>query len=364
MEPPIVIVAGSADPARSATYEPAMRDFAAARRAAEELGEQLAKSGCKILVFSNNYIESDVVKGFARVGSAVEKSIIVRAPLGSSGAEFAEYAVRSDLFDLQPDPRPEWEVSFYRALREADGVLLIGGGDSVINLGHLALAFRLPLVTLAAFGGAAEKVWGAIVPERDLPSKSGYDVMARQPWTSESAPACVASLLEQCRKRETEETEHRLSEKARSRSVVLRSLVAWAFFIVAVGVLPFGWSARGLLFQVLLFFAGCIAGASGSTLRGLWTKDDLQAATVKTMVLGFAAGGIASLLYVVAQLSANPQLLGAPDVANVAAHPFPLLLFAVVIGFIAGFTSDAVYGKLATSDVVNLDAIPPGKKGG
>jgi len=59
---------------------------------------------------------------------------------------------------------------------------------------------------------------------------------------------------------------------------------------------------------------------------------------------------------VVLYITANPALLGT-GTAPASEPTRPLLLFSVVIGFIAGFTFDAVYRKLAETDVTHTGAV-------
>jgi hypothetical protein len=67
-------------------------------------------------------------------------------------------------------------------------------------------------------------------------------------------------------------------------------------------------------------------------------------------VLGLVAGGIAGVLFVTAQLTADPQLIAGTNAVSYSQRTIP---FAVGIGFIAGLTSDAVFGKLLGQDVVH-----------
>jgi hypothetical protein len=70
------------------------------------------------------------------------------------------------------------------------------------------------------------------------------------------------------------------------------------------------------------------------------------------------AGNVSAILYLLAQVASNPAVLGIGS-AGAASAPQPnaLLVVAVVIGFIAGFTFDAVYRKLAETDVVRTEAV-------
>ena len=68
-----------------------------------------------------------------------------------------------------------------------------------------------------------------------------------------------------------------------------------------------------------------------------------------SIIVGLVAGGIATVLFVTAQLTADPSLAAGDHAADYARRSIP---WAVGIGFLAGFTSDAVFAKLASQDVV------------
>ncbi|MBP2291873.1 hypothetical protein [Azospirillum rugosum] len=355
MPGPLIAIAGSAEPERD--YDPPV-DCDAARAAAEQLGAELAKAGCRIIVYSSkNFIERDVVRGF--VAEAKEpKAIQVRCPAGSKADKFPECQDHRDLFDFHADPHREWEISYYRSLREADGVLLIGGGQATLITGHLALAERKPLVALGTFGGAASRVWGAITPGEDLVTKDERNLFGRPQWADDSAAACVRALLDQHERRAkdraaAQRAKRELDLQVQKRSVSVILLVLVTLVVLAVGL---GWSAVGAVsFQALLMSAGAFAGAAGATVRTLWAGETDQS-TVRGVALGVAAGFISSLLYIVSQVAANPAMLGT-GATPASDPPRLLLLFAVLIGFIADFTFDAVYRKLARTDVVHTGAV-------
>ena len=74
-----------------------------------------------------------------------------------------------------------------------------------------------------------------------------------------------------------------------------------------------------------------------------------------TIVLGLVAGGIAGVLFVTAQMTADPQLAAsATELVPYAQRSIP---FAVGIGFVAGLTSDAVFGKLLGLEVIRTTGI-------
>jgi hypothetical protein len=59
MAGPLIVIVGDANPHRQ--FSPSMRDPAFAKRAAEELGAELAKRDARLLVYGGPFIESDVV---------------------------------------------------------------------------------------------------------------------------------------------------------------------------------------------------------------------------------------------------------------------------------------------------------------
>jgi hypothetical protein len=76
-----------------------------------------------------------------------------------------------------------------------------------------------------------------------------------------------------------------------------------------------------------------------------------------TVVLGLVAGGIAGVLFVTAQLTADPTLTDGTKLVPYAQRSIP---FAVGVGFVAGLTSDAVFGKLLGLEVVRTSGISSG----
>ena len=143
------------------------------------------------------------------------------------------------------------------------------------------------------------------------------------------------------------------------RATSFRSVFAGILFLLAVATLPVGlWAltAWPLLFQALLFFGGALAGASGSTVRLVWTNE-AGASALRAGVLGLVAGGVSAILYLLAQVTSNPAALGIGSAGTTSAQPNALLVVAVMIGFIAGFTFDAVYRKLAQTEVVRTEAV-------
>jgi hypothetical protein len=113
-----------------------------------------------------------------------------------------------------------------------------------------------------------------------------------------------------------------------------------------------------------LIVAPAIAGTSASLIRGLWEQ---VAGSVRERpryvwlmaALGCAAGAVAGLLYVVAQLSAVAPL------ADGRLSPLTgrLVPFALLTGFLTGFATDAFFRRMAERviDPIRVPAVsmPP-----
>jgi len=157
MDSKIIAIIGSIDANRK--YDPELRDPQGARKAAEQLGQELANKGCKIIVYScdPNYIEGDFVRGYVKSKKAVEKGIIVYYPNGSGADRFPERSNYRDLFDIRPDTSDDWTITFYRSLKQANSFILLGGGYSTFIAGLLAITDRIPMLAISQFGGSANK---------------------------------------------------------------------------------------------------------------------------------------------------------------------------------------------------------------
>ncbi len=346
-----IAIVGSVDERRR--FDPPVRDAAGARAAAELLGAVLARAGFGISVYSleASFIEADAVRGYVREAPAEARDRVrVILPFGATAGLPSEYQPRAALFHLTVDNNPAWEMSFYRSLATVAGVVLIGGGRSTFVTGVQALTYRKPLLALAAFGGSAEECWRALVAGRDLPDEQEIQLMSR-PASHETASGWVAALVQQAVRRR-EQDKRRLSW---STLATLALVVAW------VTALPCGYllaevqdgatspaiaSAKGA-FLFLLFLAPLVAGASGATIRGLLPESG--APSFRHTVLGVAAGAVASLFYVFAQLMSNPEL----------PNRFVVLGFSVLFGFVGGLTFDVVFGKLRAANALAPTALIP-----
>jgi hypothetical protein len=304
------------------------------------------------------FIEAHVVRGYVAAGTAAPGSIEVRFPDGSEAARFPEYETHAAAFRFQPDTSRDWEVSFYRSLNDADGLLLLGGGRSTLIGGLVAIGLGLPTVAVATFGGNARKVWSLLGRENELLTEADHAAMAPPAWDDTSARRMVEGLLAQQRRQAEAQAARRREEAAEARRRVRDATLVIGLFVAVMATVSLG--LRGfepglLAIYVVVLMTPLLAGAAGATVKTVFEPDPDRSATV-VAALGLAAGGISALLFLLSQLAATPDLLNAsnPEAADRARN---LTLFGAGIGFVAGFTFESVYRKLAAVDVARTETL-------
>src|SRR5205814_4210866 len=132
----VVAIVGDATPTR--TFNPPMKDADKARRAAEELGGELAARGAKLHVYGGPYVEADVVRGFVAANPATDRSILICYSKDQEPTAFKEEATNPNLFERRSERGADWEIAFYRSVARADAVVLIGGGNATMISGQVA----------------------------------------------------------------------------------------------------------------------------------------------------------------------------------------------------------------------------------
>jgi hypothetical protein len=336
--------------------------------AAEALGRELAKAGFRILVYSSgqDFLEGHIVKGYVASRLATRRSVQVRYPLHGQKPAFPEQVTNGEVFDWRPDHSPDWEMSFYHSLNEVDGALLMGGGNSTMIAGLVAMGHGIAMLPLACFGGNSTKVWEALRPGRDLPSPDEISLMARPDWEDDRAAECVKALKDQIARRVEMARQRLLEERRKESSVTMSACFAVVLFLLAVMAVPVAWAWQ--LNEIpaiwLLFMSPLLAGVAGSTIRLVFDlrqgSDPLtDQSAVTTAALGLIAGGVAGLLFITAQVTTTPAAGGHIVLTEQARRLVP---FGVLIGFVAGLTLDAVFRKLIASDVVEVSAIEAKKR--
>lgn len=333
--PQLVLISGSAEDGR--IYAPVMNDLSGARNAAELVGAALAKSGCCIAVFSAEmrFIECAVVKGFVNAlksgpKKARAKRIEIRAPLGVQ-TQFVERAQFDDIFVDRVDQDAGWRRAFVRTLAEADAVLLVGGERMTAAIGHAAVAFRIPVLSLAGFGGAAQEVWRTIPTGDRGPSDVEHAEAASLDWTATRAERCVTALLNQIDRRENADTAAAKAERkqhfwlsTRVTGGALILVAAFGLIWAAGSVLPTKWA------NLMLYSVGPLGGC-GAALAASSFQDPPPHGILHTAALGLIAGVLTAAIYLLAQMSAKQF-----EPTNVT------FLLACLTGVAGGFTAERV----------------------
>jgi hypothetical protein len=335
---PLIAVAGSIDPTRR--YQPELRgDLDQAEAACRELGGELARVGCDLLLFSSepNFVESQTAAGYS---AASTTGRIVARPARNQDFLLDVSADATVSVKIVRDTSDEWEVSFYRSLLDADAVVLVGGGRTTRIAGILAIAQGMPLLPLATFGGGASQVWVNL--DHDRQGLTDEDIaLLGAPWSSDSARLLTVYVLRQVeRRREAIENERQATRRlarvaVQGRVIASLALVAALAGIVLVGA-P-GPAQAGALGFVL--GAPMLAAVAGAIIRDSFSTDQHWS---RAAVRGLGAGVVTVLLYVASQLLSLPNLFDHLDARR-------LLFFVIPLGFGAGFTFDLVFDRLRTS---------------
>jgi hypothetical protein len=349
MSGPLIAIVGDVNPNR--TFTPKMVDPAKAKKAAEQIGTELAKSGTRLLVYGGPFLEADVVRGFVAGRPANDRSILMWYSKDQEPQPFPEEQTNPNLFERRAEKGADWEIAFYRSVTRADGMIVMGGANAAKICGQVAIGTRMPILAMAEFGGGAAAVWQTLSAGEDLPNREEIDLMAR-PWNdTHSAADCVKALLAQ--------RERRRSAEGAPPPVL--SILAMILFLLALAIVPWVWG-QGKFEVWMLFATPVLAGAAGAAIRPVVDRlrgaQGVSPAVLATVAVGLVAGGVAGVLFITAQLTANPDLV----TKGIEAYARRSIPFALGVGFVAGLTADAVFGKLLGLEVVKTSGIDGGAK--
>ncbi|MEV4637516.1 hypothetical protein AB0J80_09210 [Actinoplanes sp. NPDC049548] len=330
----MIAVVGSLDVSRD-DYRPPLRDHDRGHEACTELGRALADAGCDLVLFSSKpkYVEAWVAQGYAAAPQHGE--IRVRPPAHAE-VEFGFPQGPADVL-VEPDPGNEWELPYYRSLLTADGVIVIGGGQSSRVAGIFAVLHEVPLIAVAAFGGGAASVRANLAKQPNDASEQDITLMGR-PWGDERAHHLVAALLAQIARRRDRvvyagATARRRTLAARlALCVTLLALVGSWLVAAFVGSKP----PPGVVDFLLVLATPMAAAGAGALLRQQGSGPQWGWAVAR----GLGAGLVTVFLYIAGELVSVPDLFARLDAQR-------LLFFLVPLGFTAGFTFDLVFTKLS-----------------
>jgi hypothetical protein len=161
----------------------------------------------------------------------------------------------------------------------------------------------------------------------------------------------------------------RAREAGQRRLLSQDAVLALIVFLLSCALIVFTWDnttlGRGAMMSCLVA-SPILAGLSGAFIRKV--ADVFQGAAsargndnwLSLGALGGVAGGFSGLLFVMAQLTATPTIVDHRLPAQVSR----LVPFAMITGFLAGFTADLVYGKLREAKNLEGNFVPEVLKAG
>jgi len=350
-----------------------LRNPSRASSVAEKIGYAIAERGLGLLVFSSegSFIENVAVSGYIRNQKAQPKGVRVVFPRDPAvpRPNFAEEAARPECFDFVLSPNVHWETSFFESIAGATVLILIGGGRSTFVAGVLGRILKKVVLPLDAFGGAASEVWSFLDPSRDAVNDSERAALAQDNDGSDWALSVVDVGIGALTRREKRLREEKAREVRQRRLMSQDAVLALVLFLLSCVLIVFTWDnttlGRGAMMSCLVA-SPILAGLSGAFIRKV--ADVFQSAAssqgdgnwLSLGALGGVAGGFSGLLFVMAQLTATPTMVGNSLPVQVSR----LVPFAMITGFLAGFTADLVYGKLREAKNIEGNFVPEVLKAG
>jgi hypothetical protein len=333
-----------------------------ASKAAQEIGAELAKAGLGIIVFDDSpaYVEREVVTGYVESGKADKGSVRVRHTENKTSAfEFWSSDPRYDgIFNPKASAAETWHESFYGSLiREAQAVMVMGGGETATITGIVAMASKRPVMAVATFGGAARIIWRLLHRESYVSEEERTRMNQR--WQASSAAGLVRDLKNQLRRNGRQPGARPwLSEDARNGLLGAAMAVGAIVLCALANFSTIPWS-----FAAAFFGTPLLAGGAGAAFRAAWdgrSGGPAPGSGIRAVTLGSFAGLIAAFTFALSQLTTN---LRGKDIATAAAAQdsgLPLLtIFELVIALVGGFTAEMVVRKLKATDVVTTDVLNP-----
>jgi hypothetical protein len=333
-------------------------EIADAQNTAKELGAALAKAGMGLVVYFSdaNSLEPHVVEGYVKATPAGTGAGSIRVRFAESQkntVKFPEQATNAEMFERVLFPGQEWEAPFYRSLVDAEGVdavLLMAGGRSTLIAGQIALARRLPMLSVDKFNGTACSIRTELARETTgYPSASTHTITQMVEWLQKK---CESWIEQQAQERnERDNYRMMISQKTKSIWAGLSFVVLLTLVILGVAqVLSPG------MFTVLMVGALVMAGATGAILRSVrWGAEETPIGT--SLILGAAAGFTVGLAYLI------PQLIGAPGVFEpsstaVTATDKIQFLSAILVAISAGVGFDTVFTRLKKQAETQTISVP------
>src|SRR5262245_39594496 len=106
MTSPLIAIVGDISPGRKSELQ--LEDSEKAKKAAEELGAELARQGARLLVYGGPFLEADVVRGYCNGKPKEDRSIVMWYSKSIVPPAFAEEANNPKLFRRRVEQGGDW----------------------------------------------------------------------------------------------------------------------------------------------------------------------------------------------------------------------------------------------------------------
>jgi hypothetical protein len=336
-----------------------------AHAAAREIGKELAKAGFGLVVYLSDEksLEPYVVSGYCEALAAGSGAIRVRYSQNQRGLVRFKEEPREELFAHHLFPGNDWEVPFYRSLAEEDGVdavLLVAGGTTTLIAGQIAVARRLPILAVDAFGGSAQKIWEQLahVDEHQL----GWGTRPVQELVVRLKDECAAVAQRRREARQHEQTREQMLSKLTAERGRTRYAAGAFLALLAVCFLGFVYTPSVTFYPFVMLVGLISAGATGALVRAiLWGQEDGDAWT--SLTLGAIAGFVVGLVYLIPLWVGAPGGVLSAKAATVEATDKIQFGYAVLVAISGGIGSDTVFSRLR-QQAQQVAVGPPSQTGG
>jgi hypothetical protein len=282
------------------------------RKAARELGIALRQAGHEIWIGSDDRLDVDPFVVDGALDQDSNASIHIRVPRGLAIPYDDKPSVNKQWGEF-----PDWDVTTMEAIEKVDAVVLLGGRLGVVHAGTSAWMMRKVVVPIGSFGGGAEKV-GRYGSSRRAHFYHGgltdeeIDRLAA-PWGAGLDAETVVESLQKVHKVALEKR----TDMALFRNTSVIMIAALSLWVIGL-VLPSlvssisklkTWPAQWyfpLLFPTVI--AAGTFGACVKTLRAIRLDAMSRVSAGVDIVLGIAAGMMAAVLYLLAQIGVSGSI--------------------------------------------------------
>jgi hypothetical protein len=340
---------------------PKLKNKQNAIKAAQELGQALAKSGSTIVVYSDKewFLERHVLEGYLdyfKQNPNKKGSVEVHFPKlvdENDVTPFNNY-LDNTMFTFKGPIGDKWEISFYRSLADVDGALFLGGGRSSLIAGIVLMGSKKAILACPNFGGATETVHGLLGIQKSYLTDTQIQQMVH---IKPDPDKLVELLMEQKKKIDKANSDEQRVARNKKRNWL--ALVAFVCLLVGV----FGvWSIfrdQSLDYNsafLLLMLPTIFLGVCGANLRPIWdlSRSNRQAeemSIIQICIIGAVAGLLAFVQFAITQPAIVQQAVVEQAVNAVPEgtliqitriNPF-ILFYAVFISILGGLFFDLAF---------------------